>query len=326
MGNVIFVDKNWNRVVEAGLDGRVVWECPGPEVHIDHHMKGFCGAMLTDVELLPNDHVLVLVGGAGVYELDRDGKVVWSYKGDGISHDADRLPNGNTLMACAGAEKLTAFPYEDPQAIEVNRNGEIVWSWHAKDEYLDSRYCDIRSKDANDWTHLNSVQRLDNGQTLLSIRNWNLLAAVDQEGQTAWSTGGGNLREMPRGFPGDQPDCPHTPVMLENGHIIISEPIVGRVIEWNPDTEQIVWSYPEKTWRRGGPYFFIRAAHRLPNGNTFIIDSKGRFIEVTSDGERVWQARIRDFKDSTGPLSKEELMEVPFFNADRRGMAFYGGR
>lgn len=325
-GNLIFVDKNWNRVVEADLNGNIVWECTAPQAETSPHMKGFCGAMLTDVELLPNDHVLILIGGVGVYELNRTGKVVWSYLNDTVSHDADRLANGNTIMACAGAEMRSEFPYDDPQAIEVNRDGEIVWQWHAKEHYLQSKYRNIRSRDANDWTHLNSVQRLDDGTTLLSIRNWNMIIGVNSKGEPVWETGG-NIKKGPKEWPAGSPNCPHTPVMLDNGNIIISESMNGKVIEWDPEEEKTIWKYPNTEWRQGaGPYYFLRASHRLPNGNTFMIDSKGMFIEVTANREIAWKAKVDGCVQSAQPLKKEELNKVPCFNADRRGLPYYGGR
>ena len=50
-----------------------------------------------------------------------------------------------------------------------------------------------------------------------------------------------------------------------------------------------VWSYtaPDKVSFYS---FFISGAHRLLNGNTFITDGRrGRFLEVTSEGEIVWE-------------------------------------
>ena len=60
----------------------------------------------------------------------------------------------------------------------------------------------------------------------------------------------------------------------------------SRVLELNPVTLQLVWSYT-------GPRFFstnISGAQRLPNGNTLICEgSFGRLFEVTSGGEVVWE-------------------------------------
>jgi hypothetical protein len=61
------------------------------------------------------------------------------------------------------------------------------------------------------------------------------------------------------------------------------------VIEVNPATKEIVWKYQEETLMN----FYsprISNAQRLPNGNTLINEgSFGRFFEVTSEGDVVWE-------------------------------------
>ena len=60
----------------------------------------------------------------------------------------------------------------------------------------------------------------------------------------------------------------------------------SRVLEINPKTLELVWSYT-------GPRFFstnISGAQRLPNGNTLITEgAPGRLLEVTSDRQIVWE-------------------------------------
>jgi hypothetical protein len=60
----------------------------------------------------------------------------------------------------------------------------------------------------------------------------------------------------------------------------------SRVLEINPKTLELVWSYT-------GPRFFstnISGAQRLPNGNTLITEgAPGRLLEVTSDRRIVWE-------------------------------------
>ncbi len=329
--NALFVDGEARTVVEIDLNGKVLWKIDVPRSCEEDAEAGAnqCGNRISDVELLPNNHVLVMAGGCGVYELNRRGEVVWEYLNRTVSHDADRLENGNTIMACSIAEQVSKFPYKDPQAIEVNQEGEIVWTWYAKQQYAKSKYRDHRAPDANDWTHVNSVQRLADGNTLLSVRNWNLLVVADAEGATAWETGG--YDSMFRGWGASSPHCPHTPVLLDNGNIIVSEPIKGRVVEWSPKQKRVVWAWPDPNWEEGGTYYFVRAAHRLPNGNTFVIDSLGQLIEVTPKGEIVWQVRHPGFVKKTsggrdGKAGDRGGPQGPFFNADRRGLGYYGGR
>ncbi len=157
------------------------------------------------------------------------------------------------------------------------------------------------------------------------MRNWNLLVAADEKGHTVWETGGRDLQE--RGWGRGSPHCPHTPVQLDNGNIIVSEPILGRVIEWSPEEKRVVWKWPDRNWQRGGTCYFVRAAYRLPNGNTFVIDSLGQLIEVTAAGEIVWQVRHPAYQSTDKPLRYDEFRKrTPFFNADRRGLEPFGGR
>ncbi len=85
---------------------------------------------------------------------------------------------------------------------------------------------------------------------------------------------------------------------MENGNILIFDngthrldhPIPhSRVIEVDPATKEIVWSYQEHY-----PFDFysplISGAQRLPNGNTLICEgSFGRIFEVTMEREVVWE-------------------------------------
>ena len=103
-GNVIFVDKLSNRIVEADLEGNIIWDCPGPVDDKPQRPGSPPVSRLMDVELLPNDHVFVLNAGTGVYELDRNGEMIWAYENETVSHDADRLENGGAVMACVEAE------------------------------------------------------------------------------------------------------------------------------------------------------------------------------------------------------------------------------
>jgi hypothetical protein len=61
------------------------------------------------------------------------------------------------------------------------------------------------------------------------------------------------------------------------------------VIEINPETNEIGWTYQD---RPVSNFFSPRMgnAQRLPNGNTLINEASfGRFFEVTRDGEIVWE-------------------------------------
>jgi hypothetical protein len=206
-----------------------------------------------------------------VFEIDRAGNIVWSYEDRKISHDADRLPSGNTLFVF-GADDQKG----DAQVKEVNPEGEIVWSWYAKDHFDKPPYRDIYLEG---WTHANAVTRLSDGNTLISLRNFNLTVEVAPEGEVVWSYDWGAIG-----------DCPHDPEVLPNGNILIAlwvRPGIpagpNRAVEVDTETGEVVWEF-----ELAG----VRDADRLPNGNTLITGGI-HIVEVTPDGEVVWRLGVR---------------------------------
>ena len=266
------------RIIEVNILGEVIWEYLVPE-------KGF-----TEAELLSNNNILYTVSGKGVYEIDRNGKVVWQYLTSRVDHDADRLPNGNTIFVCADDSKKS-----DAQVIEVNPKGEVVWSWCAKDYFDKPPYSDIISEEGH-WTHTNAVTRMSNGNTLISTRNFHFVVEVDPQGSVVRTIGEGVFRE------------PHDPEILPNGNILAAshERPEERAVEVDPKTGEVVWRSPGFEPES----FPVRDTNRLPNGNT-LITASNKIVEVTPDGEIVWQLRLKSVT-FIGPSG--------FYKADRIGI------
>ncbi|MGE5303729.1 MAG: arylsulfotransferase family protein [Alphaproteobacteria bacterium] len=123
------------------------------------------------------------------------------------------------------------------------------------------------------------------GNVLVSLRNLNMLLVMDLEtNKVIWALRG-NWREQ------------HDAKMLPNGHILLfdnSGDLMdhgrSRVLEIDPRTGGIVWSYGgthndplDSADNRGG-------AQRLANGNTLINEANaGRILEVTPDHKVVWE-------------------------------------
>lgn len=265
--------------------GEIVWQYLLPDNLKQYTNPGF------DVELLPNNNILFVLPENGVYEMEHSGKIVWSYLTPKIDHDADRLPNGNTIFVFGGNDQKS-----DPQVTEVNSKGEIVWTWYARDYFDKAPYKDINNEG---WTHTNAVTRLPNGNTLVSLRNFNLVAEVDPEGQV--------VRTIGEGIFDDQ----HDPEMLPNGDILAAnhnelpqdQGKPQKAIEIDPATGNITWQCPvpvPAAWP-------LRDANRLPNGNTLITGTT-QIIEVTPQNEIVWRL---------------ELQGVTFTKQDAAGLGFY---
>ena len=62
-----------------------------------------------------------------------------------------------------------------------------------------------------------------------------------------------------------------------------------RIIEFNPHSMEILWEYPGDSDERLFSSIY-GSQQRLSNGNTLISESNnGRILEVTRDGDIVWE-------------------------------------
>ena len=275
--------KTSSRIIEVNMHGRVVWEYVLPGHLKEYTNPGF------DVEWLPNNHILFVLPRKGVYEITRAGEVVWSYVDSKVSHDADRLPNGNTLIVFGAGDSM-----RDAQVKEINPEGKIVWAWYARDYFNKPPYNDIY---AEGWVHTNAASRLPNGNTLISPRNFNMLVEVDPKGKVVRTIGEGVFHYQ------------HDPEMLPNGHILVANHgRPHRAIEIAPEGNRVVWQ-SQGFERDAAP---VRDADRLPNGNTLITGST-KIVEVTPEGEIVWQLKMR----GVAFADHRDRQSLGFYKAER---------
>lgn len=266
------------RIIEVNMLGEIVWQYLLPDNLRQYTNPGF------DVESLANNNILFVLPKNGVYEIERSGKVVWSYLTTEISHDADRLPNGNTIFVFGDDQK------DNAQVTEVNPEGEIVWAWYAKDHFDKPPYDSIFD---DGWTHTNAISRLPNGNTLISPRNFDMVVEVDSKGEVVGIYGEGVIVDQ------------HDPEVLPSGNILLADHSTPqRAVEIDLKTGEIIWQFvlPEQ---------LIRDADRLPNGNTLITGST-KIIEVTAEGRIVWQFTLKGIT-LTGP----EAATRGFYKAER---------
>ena len=263
-------DDGQPKVVEVDFSGNIVWDFIPP--------RSMSGDVM-EAAKLENGNILITVRDLGIYEINRAGKVVWAHEDSGASHDADRLPNGNTLYNLGWSDK------GDDVVREIDPSGKIVWSWKGLADYDREPFADI---DAHGWMHVNSVSRLKNGNTLVSMRNFNTVAEVGPGGRVVrdWTFRGKDRRTglKTRGEIKGQRN--HEPEILKNGNMLLALRRPNRFVEFNLDTQAVVWSWrhPDGNWELRTN----REANRLPNGNT--LGSAGdKVIEIAPDGIIVWQ-------------------------------------
>ncbi len=105
--------------------GEIVWQYDVPEDLINYVNPGF------SVVPLQNGNILAVFPRNGVYEINRTSRdVVWKFIDPKASHDAERLGNGDTLVVDGGYGQDTL---QDAEVREVSPQGQVVWSWYARD-------------------------------------------------------------------------------------------------------------------------------------------------------------------------------------------------
>jgi len=127
-GNTLISLRNFGRLIEVDEDGEevriigdgvVFHSLPPPFLHSHEDMDPFSPH---DPEILPDGNILMVSQYRPMRAIEmvpETGEIIWEYTSRAADNwpvrDADRLPNGNTLIT--GAKRIT----------EVTTEGEIVW-------------------------------------------------------------------------------------------------------------------------------------------------------------------------------------------------------
>ena len=279
-GTTLFTDSHDPenmRVVEVDMAGAVIWEFTVPQNWLIQPVVGF------DAELLPNGNILLVLSNTGLFEIDRNGTVVWQHLDPRCSHDADRLNNGNTLYIFGNSDVKS-----DSCVKEVDANGNVVWSWKAFNYYNESPYNEISYQG---WCHANAVTRMGNGHTLISIRNFDMTVEVDAAGNPVWEFHWQDLypaTTLPAFYP-------HEPEIHSDNTLMVCLQVESpyQVVEIDKGTGEVKWEYHRDNFRT------CRDADGLPNGNVLIVGvmtdwNESVIYEVTQDKEIVWELRLYD--------------------------------
>lgn len=278
-GTVLFTDVSDPRrpvIVEVDAEGHAVWQYNLAKSLVP---KDRTPLPLGDATLLANGNILFTVHSKGIFEIDRSGSIIWKHRDREASHEVDRLPNGNTLYNRGWVRR------GEDAVREVTPEGEVVWSWTGLPAFADKRYEDVSSEG---WMHVNACHRMDDGTTLISIRNFHTVVRVDRRGEVVWSyrfRSKGKMNDLSTPDGKAKGSANHEPEMLENGNMLVAVRKPHAVLEIDPGTGAPVW-----IWKHPEGLVTIRDCNRLPNGNT-LITGADKIVEVTSEGEIVWEIR-----------------------------------
>ncbi len=272
-----------------------------------------------------------LFKGGVMAEVDWDGNVVWEYVHPWVHHDMLRLDNSNTLLGrwsvmpealAQSVQGGRAIPRGSnlmfgDDIVEVDADGNDVWSVSLADllDPTEDPICPIEGR--REWLHLNGIDVTASGDILFSCRNTSRVGLVDRaSGELRWKFGDPNTHHQ------------HHPTALPNGnvqifdngaHMLAPSP-VSRIIEVDPATDEIVWSYygtPREQFFSG----HISGAERLAGDNVLICEgTSGRIFEVTRAGELVWEW-VTPFLDPSAIGPTKQIFRAHRYEPSFEGLA-----
>jgi hypothetical protein len=292
----------WHLPFSAIWDETAQVKHPRPDAMIHYH-KAY---------LYPNGDLLAIYEalgdtpwGYGLVKMDKNSRPIWKYLA-GAHHDLDVAPDGNIYVLTHEIRNTIIDrwrhlkpPRVDDFVVVLSPDGEVLKKVSMLDALVASPYARMVNTIAwyskDDYTHANDIDVVDEAaamrisgvrgnQVLVSMRELGAIGLLDLDREVfTWAMRGPWLGQ-------------HDPDLLPNGNMLLFDNYghygpggISRVIEFNPKTFELVWSYtgdaarPFESKLRSGQ-------ERLANGNTLITESDGgRMFEVTRDGEIVWE-------------------------------------
>jgi hypothetical protein len=175
----VSVDAEGPKVAELNSEGVVVWELAIKDI-LGSEWEGVePKPLLMDVQPVAGGTLLLSLHGLGLVETDRSGTIVWRHDDPEASHDVDRLPNGNTLYARTWVEQ------GEDVVVEIDREGKRVWAWSGVVQYGTNPLFTGYADEGGAWIHPTAVQRLENGNTSVCMRNFNTVVQLTPAGEIA---------------------------------------------------------------------------------------------------------------------------------------------
>lgn len=212
--------------------------------------------------------------GVSIVDPSADNKQLWTYP-IGAVHDLHLLPNGNILTQDGW-----------PKIIEVDLDGNVVWSYDATKENRD---------DGLEKIEIHAYQRLPNGNTMIAESGSSRIIEVTPE------------KEIVKEFPLEvSKSNAHSDTRLvrklDSGHYLVAHEADQTVKEYDAEGN-VIWEFEvplfgKKPKKGHGPEAYggkCFAAIKAKNGNYLIATGNGHSVlEATPEKEIVWKLEQND--------------------------------
>jgi arylsulfate sulfotransferase len=267
-----------------------------------------------DARLLDDGSILVLTRG-GFRVVSASGENLGDFEGSTrVHHDAMPSSDGGWMLLsneertlqvdALGGETLV----KGDVAVQVDPDGEILWSWSTFDHLDTERFPGQLSTNASgqtgsvDWTHGNSVfHDMESDLVLLSLRHQNQVVAIDRgSSEIAWILGEGGDFELvgDTGWFYSQ----HNAQLLSDDRVLLYDNGTERPqedggqysravlmqLDHDAHTAGVVWSYEVDDYTS-----FLGGVTELSTGNFLICaggatgNAHAQLVEVADD-QAVW--------------------------------------
>jgi len=279
-GRIAYIDPLNAKIIEIDPNGFVQWEWSIPSALVNSGSIDE-GA---DIEWIPlHRSYLFVVPSAGVYEVARDsGDLIWSCESKHISHDADRLKNGNTIFVDGWDQNHT------PVVTEVDPSCNVVREIFAETLLVGDYEHRSGSDGSYSNTHANAIQELNNGDLLISLRNY---------GKFVRLSNGSVIKTWHKTHKG------HDPVM-KNGVIYYADhqrkgtDLRHSIVRINKKNREKIFIAPNQhDWEP------LRTVQRI--GDRYILITGSTMIGLISvDGNLLWSIKLSGFDYQRDDLMK----------------------
>ncbi|MEQ8964352.1 MAG: arylsulfotransferase family protein [Azospirillaceae bacterium] len=346
------IDREGNELHRWAIDYADLPESEGNE-KVSAGLAGSDGLYWQRATVLPDGDLIVMINhtglsptGVGMMRLDRESRPVW-VRHDHYHHDFDVDAAGYVHVLDQRERAQAPAPFDaligpvlDEGLQVLSPAGEPVRRVSFLDAFADSPYASLVDSHARidwhswgDYLHSNNVDVADAataarfamvepGQVLISLRDIDTIALLDLEEETiTWAMIGAWHRQ-------------HDPDFLPNGNILIFDNKgdwarggKSRVIEVDPATGGIVWSFPDGP--DGEPLWSdYRAEQEVVPGTaeaeagagaqTILVNAftTGRLLEVDRAGRVLWEYRCPDRHPEKPKVACSVMSATAFARAD----------
>tara|TARA_B100000767_G_scaffold12426_1_gene12020 strand:- start:329 stop:1393 length:1065 start_codon:yes stop_codon:yes gene_type:complete len=284
------------RVIEIDAEnGNTLWSWNIPKDYVKTHNSKRPICQGASLELRQDGSFNVLIPNFGVVNVKRNKKHTVLVKDQHIDHAASELEDGSILFARGFVDK------SEPSFMIKNPQNQVVWKWKPSD-YFSTKNSFVHtdqtcrsakrkaSENNRDWAHANYVGSLDNGNYLLSMRNFSLFLEVDPNGKIV------NKNNKVPGI--------HQPTSYLDGYIA-ADRNCGKQSIWVMSADGL----HNKIFT--GEFLTVRGIERMADDH-FLITSATTISEISLDGKIHYKSHLKGVgaEEETKVTSSRKLTKV----------------